>query len=269
MVREFSDIGFSLFRYWFWGGRTAGMPKIEPHFFIRKTRVFGPRGSDFFCFFWCARYVDRRQGSNRVCQRTFAMPEPGDITRLLQAADRGNAEAAQQLFLLVQEDLKQIARKRKRHARAVVEASTTALIDNVFVRLVGQEATPWQAGDRRKFFGYASVKIHDLLIDQVREQKAARRGGGQEHVELADGLADDGAHSPDYVDLLHDLKGALERMEEFARDDAMLFRIRFFLGCTFEEAAEILGISKTEAVRGYQRTQLWLQRELKDYNLDT
>ena len=71
-----------------------------------------------------------------------------------------------------------------------------------------------------------------------------------------------------HLELLIDLKDALLRFQQFARDDAILFRIRFFLECTFEETADIMGTSKTEAVRSYQRTQLWLRRELKEYQLD-
>ena len=199
------------------------------------------------------------------------MPDAGDITRLLREADSGRTEAADALFRLVQDDLRRIARKRKRAAGvgAGIDASTTMLVDDAFLRLVGQDATRWQPGDRRKFFAFVSNKIHDLLIDRLREQRALKRGAGQAAAPLADDLAgtDDGPLSQ--LALLVDLEQALARLHQFAPDDALFFRIRFFLDCTVEETAVIVGVSKTEGVRSLQRTKLWLQRELKDYNLDT
>lgn len=196
------------------------------------------------------------------------MPEPDNVTGLLQAADRGDVEAANRLFLLVQEDLKKIARKHKRAAGVGGEICTTILVDNVFLRLVGKDVTPWRPGDRRKFFGYASTKLHDMLIDLLREQRAAKRGGGQAHGELAEDMAASASGGQD-LELLIDLKEVLGRLEHFALEDAIVFRMRFFLDSTFEEIAQIMGISKSEAVRSCQRTRLWLQRELEEYNVDT
>jgi RNA polymerase sigma factor (TIGR02999 family) len=198
------------------------------------------------------------------------MPQAGDITRLLREADQGKPEAANQLFGLVEEDLRRIARKRKRLAGVGVgvDASTTVLIDDAFCRLVGQDATTWQPGDRRKFFAYVSTKIHDLVIDRLREQQAQKRGGGQSPAPLEHDAPDAPAGPLGCRELLVDLQAALLRLQQFALEDAILFRIRFFLDCTFEETADILGLSKTEAIRSFERTKLWLKRELKEYNLD-
>jgi RNA polymerase sigma factor (TIGR02999 family) len=200
----------------------------------------------------------------------MAMAEPGDITRLLQEADQGKAEAANQLFALVEPDLRRIARKRKRLAGvgAGRDASTTVLVDEVFCRLVGQQATTWQTGDRRKFFAYVANKIHDFLIDELRKQQARKRGGDVPHAGLEGDVADPSPGVIGHLDLLLDLRAALLRLQQFAPEDAILFRIRFFLECTFEETADVMGTSKTVAVRSFQRTQLWLRRELKEYNLD-
>jgi RNA polymerase sigma factor (TIGR02999 family) len=200
----------------------------------------------------------------------MAMAEAGDITRLLQEADQGKAEAANQLFALVEPDLRRIARKRKRVAGvgAGLDAATTVLVDEVFCRLVGKNATTWATGDRRKFFAYVSNKIHDFLIDELRKQQAQKRGGDVPHAVFEGDVADSASGAVDHLDLLVDLHAALLRLHEFAPEDAILFRIRFFLECTFEETADLMGTSKTEAVRSYQRTQLWLRRELKEYNLD-
>jgi RNA polymerase sigma factor (TIGR02999 family) len=195
------------------------------------------------------------------------MAQPGDITRLLQHADEGDRDAAGRLFSLVEEDLKVIARKRKRSAPAGFDVSTTLLVDEAFLRLVGQDASTWEPGDHRKFFGYASKQIHELLIKTARADRAAKRGGGQRRVDLDEGEISERRGRD--LDMQLDLKDALERFERFAPDDALLFRVRYFLGCTFDEAAELLGISATEAKRSHERARLWLEGELEAYRLDS
>src|SRR4051812_6449413 len=82
------------------------------------------------------------------------MTQTGDIPLLLQRADQGDGAADNQLYALVIEDLKQIARKRKRAAEVKADVSTTMLVHDAFLQLVGRNVTAWQPGDRRKFFGY-------------------------------------------------------------------------------------------------------------------
>lgn len=190
----------------------------------------------------------------------------GAITQLLQRADQGDRAAAGELFALVEKDLKLIARKRKRLAQANLDASTTFLVDEAFLRLVGQDVSVWNAGDRRKFFGYASTKMHELLAKAARAQRAAKRGGGKQAVAAEEGLLPDRGDQD--IDVMIDLQNALTRFESFAPQDALLFRLRFFLGCTFDELAEMLQISETEAKRSFHRARLWLENALKEYAVD-
>ena len=197
------------------------------------------------------------------------MPSPGQITRLLQEAERGDTDAANRLFVLVQDDLKAIARRRKRAVAGKSDVSTTMLVDDAFCRLVSREMTTWQPGDRRKFFGYMAARMHDLLIDAVRARNAVKRGGGRKCLEDDQSVLAGASAPADQGDALLDLRQALGRFEKFALDDAIVFRIRNFLGCTFREAADIVNVSVTEAKRAFERARLWLQRELKEYALET
>jgi RNA polymerase sigma factor (TIGR02999 family) len=197
------------------------------------------------------------------------MTQPGEITQLLRQADQGDRDAADRLFRLVEKDLKAIARKRKGAAPGGGNLSTTVLVDDAFCRLVGQQAAAWEPGDRGKFFGYASKKIHDLLIQGARAEGRVKRGGRHHRVELEPGEAVPAEGRSEELDLLLDLKSALDQFEQFAPEEALGFRLRYFLGCTFEEVADVLGVSVTEAKRGQARARLWLQAELKEYDLDT
>lgn len=193
------------------------------------------------------------------------MPKAGEITLLLQQADEGDAHAANRLFLLVQKELKAIAGKRKNVA-AGCDFSTTALVDEAYCKLVGQQVTAWRPGDRRKFFGYAALKMHDILVQEARARSAKKRGGNHVRLDAEEAGVEAIEYSPmQDEEALLDLKIALEKFEELSLDDAILFRIRFFLGCTFAETADIFSISPTEAKRRFEKTRLWLKRELKDY----
>ena len=111
------------------------------------------------------------------------MSQPGEITVLLQQADDGVPDADERLYRLVEHDLRAIAKRRKQAAAANVELSTTQLVDDAFLQLVGAQATVWHPGDRRKFFGYMSRKMQDRLVEATRRIKAQKRGGEANRLE--------------------------------------------------------------------------------------
>jgi RNA polymerase sigma factor (TIGR02999 family) len=189
----------------------------------------------------------------------------GEITLLLQRANGGDRDAADQLFRRVEAELRAIAARRRQQFPPGLDAGTTLLIDEAFCRLVGGRAEAAACPtDRREFFRFAATRIHNLLVDLARAEGARKRGGGRERVD-ADPI-DPGAFSASDISLLVDLQEALARFETFAPRDAELFRVRYFLDCTFEEAAGLVGVSVAEAKRGFGRAKLWLQRQLRGYH---
>jgi RNA polymerase sigma factor (TIGR02999 family) len=195
------------------------------------------------------------------------MPAPGDVTVLLQKAGSGDRGAADELYRLVEKDLRAIAGKRKQRFDNPADGSTTVLVNDVFCKLVGHDVTLWQAGDRAKFFSYAANKIHDLLVEAARARMAQKRGGDRRQVDIeALDPASPKAQAQEESDFMIDLKDALDRLDLFAANEARAFRIYYFLGCTFDETADILQVSATEVKRLCKKAQLWLQRDLKDYN---
>ena len=197
------------------------------------------------------------------------MPTPGDVTILLQQADQGDRQAADHLYRLVEEDLKAIARKRRQAFPSGMDASTILLVDEAFCQLVGQQVVDWQPGDRKKFYGFVAKRIHNHLVSTLRHEKAQKRGGDRQQVDWQDaqGHAFEQGDLED-TQLLLDLQTALDQFQEFAESDAILFRIRYFLNCTFEETAEIMDVSVSEAKRSFDRAKLWLRKELRSYHHD-
>jgi RNA polymerase sigma factor (TIGR02999 family) len=183
------------------------------------------------------------------------MPTPGEVTQLLQWADRGDRAAADELYRLVEKDLRAIAGKRKQCLDRPADGSTTVLVDDAFCKLVG--------GDRRKFFAYVATKIHDLLVDAARAGKAQKRGGDRRRLDVQE--LDPAAADGDESDFMIDLKNALDRMDEVEQQEAVAFRNYHLLGCTFDETAQMLQVSATEAKRLVRKSQQRLQRELKGY----
>lgn len=197
------------------------------------------------------------------------MPTPGEVTILLQKAGSGDRATADELYRLVEKDLRAIAGKRKARFGNPADGSTTVLVDDAFCKLVGRDGTVWQAGDRGKFFSYAANKIHDLLVEAARTRLAQKRGGDRQQLDV--NALDPAAPACQVVqetEFMIDLKGALDQLDVFAPSEARAFRIYYFLGCTFAETADILQVSATEVKRLTRKAQMWLQRALKDYQHD-
>lgn len=194
------------------------------------------------------------------------MPNPGEVTLLLQKAGSGDRRAADELYRLVEKDIRAIVGKRKRRFEVPLDVATTMLVDDAFCKLVGNDTAIWQPGDRAKFFSFAATKIHDLLVDAARAQATQKRGGDRIRVDLEHfDPSTPVSLALDESDFMIDMKESLERMDNFAPDESRAFRIYYFLGCTFDETANILGISATEVKRLFRKAQLWLQRDLKEY----
>lgn len=198
------------------------------------------------------------------------MIEPAEnFTLLLQQAEAGDKEAANQLYLLVHDELRAVASRRKRKYQQNVDFPTTALVNDAFMKIVGQDCTEWKSGDRSKFFGYAAKKIHDMLVDAYKAAKTRKRDNGFQKVELEDGGLDpQAAENFQHGQLIIQLKDALEKFETFAPDEGMLFRIKYFLGCTIEEVAEIMDLPTWKVQDGVKKARMWLRRELKDHQND-
>jgi RNA polymerase sigma factor (TIGR02999 family) len=181
---------------------------------------------------------------------------PRDITVLLGNWSRGDRAALDQLLPLVYLELRRVARRQLRKERADHTLQPTALVHEVFIRLVGQRQVDWQ--DRAHFFGVAATVMRRILVDHARRHAAGKRGDGLPSVpidEARDMAASDG------MPVLA-LDQALERLEKIDADLAKIVELRAFGGLTIDEAAHVLSVSPSTAKRDWRTAKAWLIREL-------
>ncbi len=190
------------------------------------------------------------------------MPEsespPGEITRLLGELKSGRREAADVLMPLVYRELRQLAASHMRRERSDHTLQATALVNEVYLRLVRQQHVDWK--NRAHFFGVAAGLMRRILVDHARAHRAVRRGGGAQMLQLNEAIAFDESQSEDLVAL----DDALSRLETWDPRQSRIVELLFFGGLTQEEAAEVLGISVRTVKRDWSVARAWLYGEMND-----
>jgi RNA polymerase sigma factor (TIGR02999 family) len=181
---------------------------------------------------------------------------PRDVTALLGDWSRGNQTALNQLLPLVYAELRRVAARQLRHERPDHTLQPTALVHEVFIRLVDQRQVDWQ--NRAHFFGVAAQVMRRILVDHARRHDASKRGEGVRCVPI-DEAQDRAASSEIPILELHE---ALDRLEKVDAELAKIVELRAFGGLTIEEAAHVLSVSPSTAKRDWRTAKAWLTREL-------
>ena len=180
-----------------------------------------------------------------------------NITQLLVAWNQGDQDALAQLTPLVYRELHRLAHGYlvgERHGHVL---QTTALVNEAFVRLIDWQRVEWQ--DRAHFFGVSATLMRHILVQFAREQKAAKRGGGEAiQVSLSAAASDHTRHNPDLVAL----DDALASLEKLDRRQAHIVELRFFGGLSLEETAEVTQVSVSTVRRDWRMAQAWLRQQL-------
>lgn len=192
---------------------------------------------------------------------------PKDITVLLTEVSSGDEESWKKLFSVVYQELHRLAHSAMRKETPGHTLQTTALVHEAYVRLVDCQKLEWQ--DRSHFFRVAARGMRRILVDSVRRRNAAKRGGPgkvRANLEEAERSAP-GPPPPD--DPFEDLEMLDKALEKFALDEknkrkCTIVELHFFAGFTFDETAEILGVSPGTVYRDWEFTRVWLRREMKE-----
>lgn len=188
------------------------------------------------------------------------LPVGGEqATLFLQAWRNGDEEALGKLIDLVYSELYQLARLRFVNERTDHTLQPTALINELYMRLLGEQSLVWQ--DRAHFLGVAAHMMRRILIDHARKQRAARRGDGVRDLTL-ENVIFSGGDSDGLVDLLA-LDEALTQLGETDEVQARVVELRYFAGLTVEETAEVLGVTDRTVKRKWAAARAWLFHLLK------
>lgn len=185
-----------------------------------------------------------------------------EVTRILEAAQRGDAHAANALLPLVYDQLKREAQRRMAGERPDHTLQATALVHEAYVRLVGDHGGSWQ--NRAHFYAAAAEAMRRILIEHARHKNALRHGGGRDRVAMPDSVA---APCDNGVDL-EALSAVLERLDREDPRKATLVKLRYFTGMTLPQAAEALDVSHATVERWwtYSRLRLfqWMRQSAGD-----
>jgi RNA polymerase sigma factor (TIGR02999 family) len=158
---------------------------------------------------------------------------------------------------LVYPHLREVAAAYVRRERDAGVLQATALVHELYLRLLNQKKAAWE--DRRHFFTFAAKVMRMILIDHARETNAAMRGGGRERIPLSDDLAWVDIGSPELLDL----NRALDELGALDPDKVQLIELRCFLGCTAEETAALMQVSKSSVDRDLKFIKSWLYRRIR------
>ncbi len=182
-----------------------------------------------------------------------------DLSSLLSAASSGDPRATQELFPLVYDELKALARKRVAREKIGHSLNATALVHEAYMRLVGGDGGPnWQ--NRGHFFAAAAEAMRRILVECARRKSRVKHGGELRRIELTNFDVEMRAQ-PEMVLAID------EALERFAIEDAVsaeLVKLRYFAGLTVEEAGHALSLSRADAYRHWKFARAWLKCELSD-----
>lgn len=181
-----------------------------------------------------------------------------DITQLLQAAQEGQTGAAEKLAALVYDELHRIAASAMRREQAGHTLQPTLLVNEAFLRLVGQGDAVWR--NRAQFYAVAAQIIRRILVDHARSRDSQKRNHGV-RVTLDESVAELPDHSLDVLAL----DDALNQLDRLAPRQARVVELRYFTGLEIEETAAALGISPATVKRDWTFARAFLLRALDTF----
>jgi RNA polymerase sigma factor (TIGR02999 family) len=183
---------------------------------------------------------------------------PESVTELLIAWNGGDQDALGDLMPLVFDELRVLANIYLQRERPGHTLQPTALVNEVYLRLVDQERVSWE--NRAHFFGMTARMMRRLLVNHAEARRTQKRGGGAQQVELDEALL--GGSGPEVDVLAIDL--ALQELEKLDARQGQVVEMRFFSGLSIAETAEALQISPATVKRDWETAKLWLRRRIAE-----
>ena len=180
-----------------------------------------------------------------------------DVTRILSAVEHGDPTAAEHLLPVVYDELRRLAAQRLAREKPGQTLQATALVHEAYLRLVGPQDPGWNG--RGHFFAAAAEAMRRILVERARRKRRRKHGGGRSCQDSnLDDLAGPETRDPLEVLAVHE---ALVQLAEKAPRKAELVKLRYFLGCTMAESAQVLGIAQSTAEEDWTYSKAWLRRQ--------
>jgi len=190
----------------------------------------------------------------------------GEVTKIISAIRSGdeNGNGTEQLFAVVYDQLRLMARKKLQSEKANSTWRPTALVNEAYLKLVRADEIEWQ--DRLHFFRAAAQAMRRILIDKARHKKRFKHGGGFNKNAFSEYAQVEGSSVsrsvPDDHQRLLDLDDALVELEKVAAERAELVRLHFFAGLSQAQCADLLGVSLSTVERQWRCTKAWLRQHM-------
>jgi RNA polymerase sigma-70 factor, ECF subfamily len=183
-------------------------------------------------------------------------PPDGDVTRLLQAWGAGDEGALERLAPLVYQELRQRARRYMANERSGHTLQTTALVNEVYLRLVHTPQRNWE--NRRHFFAVCAQLMRRILVDFARARNCQKRGGGKRELALDEALNVCNEYPAEIVAV----DEALKNLAAVDTRKSRVVELRFFGGLSVDETAEVMDVSPETVIRDWKLAKVWLMREI-------
>ncbi len=186
------------------------------------------------------------------------MQSPEGITQLLVDWGHGDQAALEKLMPLVYNELRRLATNYLRRERTGHTLQPTALVNEAYLKLVGQKSAKWQ--NRAHFFAISAQLMRRILVDHARRHQAVKRGGTDQQ-RLSITTAEELATQP-AIDLLA-LNEALDELAKMDPQQSRIVELKFFGGLSIEETAEVLNIGHATVEREWKSARAWLRGQLE------
>jgi RNA polymerase sigma factor (TIGR02999 family) len=189
-----------------------------------------------------------------------------DAMRILSAIEQGDPDAAEKLLPLIYDELRKLAAQKMAQEAPGQTLQATALVHEAYLRLVaspggGSEEKPQRWDSRGHFFAAAAEAMRRILVERARRKRSRKRGGGRDDQDVdPDDLPIADAGDPLEVLAVHEV---LDHLAQKSPRKAELVKLRYFLGCTMAESAQILGIALKTAEDDWTYARAWLRRQLR------
>ena len=194
--------------------------------------------------------------------RITRMPASGNVTALLLSWREGDRKALEELIPIVYSDLRRIAARYMRSEKEGHTLQTTALVHEAYLRLIRERDRSWE--NRAHFFGVAAQIMRNLLVDHARSAARGKRGGNVVDMPLEESRAALSSFDPEQLLTLDD---ALRRLAEVDPRASRIVELRYFVGLTNEEIAEVMHLSENTVKRDWSTAKAWLRVKLRSRDL--